>query len=121
MHLAVHLAVQRARISGTWSTAFSIVIWHCLQVFDMLAFKNDIGFWKEKKTMEGLSVKVRIYLTCCLVCRDAWSYPVLGLTTECSSAALCHAPFVRSPATIAKLTSCCASGCRPSSSTACAR
>ncbi len=26
-------------------------------VFDMLAFKNDIGFWKNKKSMEGLSIK----------------------------------------------------------------
>ncbi len=26
-------------------------------VFDMLAFKNDIGFWKNKKNVEGLSVR----------------------------------------------------------------
>jgi hypothetical protein len=24
-------------------------------VFDMLAFKNDIGFWKDNKSMKGLS------------------------------------------------------------------
>ena len=29
-----------------------------LQVFDMLAFKNDIGFWKNKQNVEGLSIKV---------------------------------------------------------------
>ena len=26
-------------------------------VFDMLAFKNDIGFWRNKKSVEGLSVR----------------------------------------------------------------
>jgi hypothetical protein len=26
-------------------------------VFDFLAFKNDIGFWKENKSMEGLSAR----------------------------------------------------------------
>lgn len=26
-------------------------------VFDMLAFKNDIGFWRSNKSMEGLSAK----------------------------------------------------------------
>lgn len=28
-----------------------------LAVFDMLAFKNDIGFWKNNKSMLGLSVR----------------------------------------------------------------
>ena len=26
-------------------------------VFDLLAFKNDIGFWRNKKSVEGLSVR----------------------------------------------------------------
>jgi hypothetical protein len=26
-------------------------------VFDFLAFKNDIGFWKDNKSMEGLSAR----------------------------------------------------------------
>ena len=26
-------------------------------VFDMLAFRNDIGFWKNNKSMEGLSAR----------------------------------------------------------------
>lgn len=26
-------------------------------VFEVLAFKNDISFWKEKDSMEGISVK----------------------------------------------------------------
>lgn len=36
-------------------------------VFDMLAFKNDIGFWKNKKTIEGLSVKTIIINVFCQV------------------------------------------------------
>ncbi len=34
---------------------FFVSILH--SVFDMLAFKNDIGFWKGKKNVEGLSVR----------------------------------------------------------------
>jgi cleft lip and palate transmembrane protein 1 (CLPTM1) len=34
-----------------------------LQVFDVLAFKNDISFWKENKSMRGLSAKA-ILLSC---------------------------------------------------------
>ncbi|KAK9791843.1 hypothetical protein WJX73_009711 [Symbiochloris irregularis] len=34
---------------------FSVSILH--SVFDMLAFKNDIGFWRGKKNVEGLSVR----------------------------------------------------------------
>ncbi|MEW5318935.1 MAG: hypothetical protein WDW38_010117 [Sanguina aurantia] len=37
-------------------------------VFDLLAFKNDIGFWKANKSMEGLSAKtVLINAVCQLV------------------------------------------------------
>ena len=43
-------------------------------VFDMLAFKNDIGFWKNKKTIEGLSVKTIIINVFCQVgvCETVW-------------------------------------------------
>ena len=34
---------------------FFVSILH--SVFDMLAFKNDIGFWRGKKNVEGLSVR----------------------------------------------------------------
>ena len=34
---------------------------------DMLAFKNDIGFWKDKKNIEGLSVKTIIINVFCQV------------------------------------------------------
>jgi Cleft lip and palate transmembrane protein 1 (CLPTM1) len=37
---------------------------HAPQVFDMLAFKNDIGFWKNKQNVEGLSIKVRMLMAC---------------------------------------------------------
>lgn len=36
-------------------------------VFDMLAFKNDIGFWKSNKSMEGLSATTIIINACCQV------------------------------------------------------
>ena len=45
---------------------FSVSLLH--SVFDVLAFKNDIGFWKGKKNVEGLSVRT-ILLNCfCQVC-----------------------------------------------------
>ncbi|EGG20906.1 cleft lip and palate transmembrane 1 family protein [Cavenderia fasciculata] len=34
-------------------------------VFEMLAFKNDIAFWKNNKSMEGLSVRTIILHTIC--------------------------------------------------------
>ena len=34
-------------------------------VFDMLAFKNDIGFWKNNKSMEGLSARTIIINALC--------------------------------------------------------
>eukprot|EP00892_Ulva_mutabilis_P004689 jgi/Ulvmu1/2592/UM014_0043.1 len=34
-------------------------------VFDMLAFKNDIGFWRSNKSMEGLSAKTVIINAFC--------------------------------------------------------
>ena len=36
-------------------------------VFDMLAFKNDIGFWKGKKNVEGLSVRTILFNCGCQV------------------------------------------------------
>ena len=40
---------------------FSVSLLHSL--FDVLAFKNDIGFWRGKKNVEGLSVRT-ILLNC---------------------------------------------------------
>ena len=40
---------------------FAVSVLH--SVFDMLAFKNDIGFWKDKKSVEGLSIKT-ILINC---------------------------------------------------------
>ena len=34
---------------------FAVSMLH--SVFDVLAFKNDIGFWRNKKSVEGLSVR----------------------------------------------------------------
>jgi len=40
---------------------FAVSILH--SVFDFLAFKNDISFWKNKKNLEGLSVRT-IFVNC---------------------------------------------------------
>ena len=37
--------------------ALTIMVSMLHSVFDMLAFKNDIGFWKENKSMHGLSAR----------------------------------------------------------------
>ena len=47
--------------------ALTFVVSMLHSVFDMLAFKNDIGFWKNKKTIEGLSVKTIIINVFCQV------------------------------------------------------
>jgi Cleft lip and palate transmembrane protein 1 (CLPTM1) len=36
-------------------------------IFEMLAFKNDIGFWSQNKSMEGLSARTVIINACCQV------------------------------------------------------
>jgi len=44
-------------------------------VFDMLAFKNDIGFWKNKKNVQGLSVRtisINCFCQVCLGCLLFW-------------------------------------------------
>ena len=39
-------------------------------MFDFLAFKNDINFWKHKKSMEGLSFRVgKVYSLLCSLFR----------------------------------------------------
>ncbi|KAF5833872.1 transmembrane protein [Dunaliella salina] len=49
-------------------TALTMVVSLLHTVFDMLAFKNDIGFWKNNKSMEGLSARsVLINAFCQLV------------------------------------------------------
>ncbi len=45
---------------------FAVSMLH--SVFDVLAFKNDIGFWRNKKSVEGLSVRT-VGINCfCQVC-----------------------------------------------------
>ena len=43
------------------AVTFAVSLLH--SVFDVLAFKNDIGFWKNKKNVEGLSVRT-ILINC---------------------------------------------------------
>jgi hypothetical protein len=38
-------------------------------VFDFLAFKNDIGFWRENKSMEGLSARSIVINAFCQLVR----------------------------------------------------
>lgn len=44
---------------------FAVTLLHT--VFDFLAFKNDISFWKNKKSMEGLSARSILLNTFCQV------------------------------------------------------
>ena len=37
--------------------AITMVVSLLHTVFDMLAFRNDIGFWNNNKSMEGLSAR----------------------------------------------------------------
>lgn len=63
---------------------FAVSMLH--SVFDVLAFKNDIGFWRNKKSVEGLSVRT-VGINCfCQVC------PYL-LLCHTSSPVHLHPPF----------------------------
>lgn len=64
---------------------FFVSILH--SVFDMLAFKNDIGFWKGKKNVEGLSVRT-VAINCVCQVRIVLSpscVPPVSTCFSCSS------------------------------------
>lgn len=43
--------------TNPWLLALTMVVSITHMVFDFLAFKNDISFWKSRKSLEGLSVR----------------------------------------------------------------
>lgn len=53
-------------------------------VFDMLAFKSDIGFWQKNKSMEGLSARTVIINAVCqlviflYICNNETSMLIIG-------------------------------------------
>ncbi len=50
--------VKRIFLEGNpYLLALTMAVSMLHSVFDFLAFKNDIGFWKENKSMEGLSAR----------------------------------------------------------------
>jgi Cleft lip and palate transmembrane protein 1 (CLPTM1) len=50
--------LKRVFLEGNpYLLALTFVVSLLHSVFDMLAFKNDIGFWKNNKSMEGLSAR----------------------------------------------------------------
>ena len=53
-------------------------------VFDMLAFKNDIGFWRNKKSVEGLSVRTVGINCACQVWLALLQRPRPGATSHLS-------------------------------------
>ena len=57
---------------------FFVSILH--SVFDMLAFKNDIGFWRGKKNVEGLSVRT-VGINC--VCQVTASTQIHAMSIHC--------------------------------------
>ena len=50
-----------------WFLGVTAVVSLLHTVFEMLAFKNDIGFWNQNKSMEGLSARTVIINACCQV------------------------------------------------------
>jgi hypothetical protein len=52
-------------------------------VFDFLAFKNDIGFWKENKSMEGLSARSIVINACCQLVRLEETQPAYAGWVDC--------------------------------------
>ena len=43
--------------TNPWLLGLTVVVSVVHMVFDFLAFKNDITFWKSRKSLEGLSVR----------------------------------------------------------------
>uniref|UniRef100_A0A7S0YSI7 Cleft lip and palate associated transmembrane protein n=1 Tax=Polytomella parva TaxID=51329 RepID=A0A7S0YSI7_9CHLO len=60
--------IKRVFIEGNpYFLALTMFVSLLHTVFDMLAFKNDIGFWRENKSMEGLSARTVIINAACQV------------------------------------------------------
>ena len=58
------LQVKRIFLEGNpYLLALTMAVSMLHSVFDFLAFKNDIGFWKDKKNVQGLSVGAPSLLT----------------------------------------------------------
>jgi len=58
--------LKRIFIEGNpWLLGVTTVVSVLHSVFDMLAFKNDIGFWKSNKSMEGLSARTIVINALC--------------------------------------------------------
>ncbi len=51
--------------------AITFVVSLLHSVFDFFAFKNDIGFWRNKKSVEGLSVRT-VGINC--FCQVGWRH-----------------------------------------------
>jgi len=52
------LQVKRIFLEGNpYLLALTMAVSMLHSVFDFLAFKNDIGFWRDNKSMEGLSAR----------------------------------------------------------------
>lgn len=63
--------------------AVTVIVTMLHMVFDVLAFKNDIAFWKEQKDMTGLSVRTifvncfcSVRLLCPVSASDSTQWPV---------------------------------------------
>lgn len=56
-HLNAFLTVQPAISSKCIFQANEYVSCYLQLLFDFLAFKNDISFWKKKRSMIGMSTK----------------------------------------------------------------
>ncbi len=54
--------------TNPWFLGLTVVVSMVHMVFDFLAFKNDITFWKSRKSLEGLSVRsILISFACQLI------------------------------------------------------
>ena len=72
------------------AVTFAVSLLH--SVFDVLAFKNDIGFWKNKKNVEGLSVRtILINCFCQVRPRPATPCAVVSFCIRDACSVGCHA------------------------------
>lgn len=66
------LQMKRIFLEGNpYLLALTMAVSMLHSVFDFLAFKNDIGFWRENKSMEGLSARSIVINAVCQLVRGA--------------------------------------------------
>ena len=101
--------LKRVLLEGNpYFLALTTVVSLLHSVFDLLAFKNDIGFWKGKKNVEGLSVRT-VGINC--ACQARTRMPACLHACTCNPLCTTSSPLLLSKMACLAGSAACSSSC----------